>query len=893
MPNDIVIRFAADTKQAEAGFNRLKQKGNELATSLTSSFSSTVKTLAGLFGTGLSIQVFYSLEKAVRKTASESVEAASGLARLRNELAQIAIVSQASFTEVSNIAKALLNVGLSPGQLASSIKPLIDYLRITGDQAELATDKIGTLAREFYGLSRLDEGIRKITELLIRLTRSSRASTLELLEAAFGKVASQARELGVSLDELLTLLATLLDFGFTADQAAQTVHQLFLTIQKGEDTFRKWGIAVRDSQGNLRPLIAILTDLNRVSKQLGISPTQLALSLGIPAKSVAGFASLIKDVERFQKLLNEAGVDISQFARNLTPPLERFFNELIARLYAFTTGLFEALSQLYELPKAIGLASLQTNALTTSFSGLIAGLLTFATRGITGFKALGGAVRILITGLRTGLTLLGRFFIIFTALELLFRGLSFIWESLRTSTPEWLRNILDPLLRSGEAIEKEQKQEEARKRAVALDDYRKLVDLLKQVQTLGKAGFAFVPTEQIAPQIRSLIESVEERLKKAETPEEREPIEEFLGRLRALRLLAEEGGVGVERLETELNNLLEIITKINPEFKDLVKQFEDVNKTGVIAVDQLEKVASALNRIVVLYRGQLFDLEKPLHALTQEELAFVDSYALMLRQGEQRKRAEEIINNLLSEQVDKTRQLVEFYKVIVEALSRSKGQTILKLFGIEAPVTEWQKIAELLDTQIAKGIGGFRDKVEEARKKIELLREGFQGVDLDIEMAIWKLRQLELPEKFIKDIREAFTLEHQLKLVENALEELDQKARQSAEGFKRVTKETVEALQATVGPEKAIEWLQLQEEQLLGRIKDIEEALSPSDLSNAIAGAFVQGSREAYSTIVQAILQAQKPPDQQLTLMNQQLAELRQMLAELRQMKAILQEAAQ
>lgn len=172
----------------------------------------------------------------------------------------------------------------------------------------------GVVAGATAAVYALKSAIDRMDEL------SKSAQKIGVTTEALSKLAYAADLSDVSIEQLQGGLAKLVKFQAEAAQGAD----------KNAETFAAFGIAIKDSAGNLRGTEAVFSDFAEVFKNLPDGPEKTALALRVFGKAGAelipllnegkdGLAGLGDEAERFGKVIStQAGKEAEEFNDNLT-----------------------------------------------------------------------------------------------------------------------------------------------------------------------------------------------------------------------------------------------------------------------------------------------------------------------------------------------------------------------------------------------------------------------------------------------------------------------------------------------------------------------------------------------------------------------------------------------
>ena len=182
---------------------------------------------------------------------------------------------------------------------------------------------------------------------------------IEQLSASFRKVGPIASQMGQTFGDTAAILGTLGNAGIQAEEAGTALRRLFLNLDvdagKSNSILKKFGINVRDVNGEFRPLIDIFKDISKVS----IEPAQRIKLFGARALAAAN-------------VIENAVEGLDDFSASLENDVGRAAAVAAARLEGFNGAV------------KIMKSALEGLAIAIANSGLL-GFLTKAVKGLTVF----------------------------------------------------------------------------------------------------------------------------------------------------------------------------------------------------------------------------------------------------------------------------------------------------------------------------------------------------------------------------------------------------------------------------------------------------------------------------------------------------------------------------
>lgn len=292
---------------------------------------------------------------------------------IMRESERVAIETIFNTTEVAEGAKALAQAGLSAEQITESLSGKISTLGSVArfaqneqiDLAEATEQLTGGIYAAGLEVDRLGE----LTDKFTYVSNATNASAVQVAQSFSNRAAPAMRAYGQSIDQTLTVLSLLSKAnirGLTGgEQAGIMARFITQAYGKATETWKKYGIAMEDAEGNQQKFthtLAQLTELwNNLAERRGIAAAQnffrdelklterssAALRQIMPQINQMGdtTAEMIAGLDQMEgQIANSAGAmerQASVFTNTLSFQFEQFWNEVsaLARRYAEPMGL--------------------------------------------------------------------------------------------------------------------------------------------------------------------------------------------------------------------------------------------------------------------------------------------------------------------------------------------------------------------------------------------------------------------------------------------------------------------------------------------------------------------------------------------------------------------------
>lgn len=292
---DVLLSVAADTRQFEKDIQRaasrisldLNTKGfsqplGKISGQLGEFEKSLAASNARVIAFGASAGAIYAVQKALDETFKSFVNVektlieinsilnvnSSSLKKFGNDLFDVAKNTGQGFDTVSKSALEFSRQGLSVEDTLKRTNDALILTRLSGLDVVSSTEAI-TAALNSFNLSA--ESSSSLINKLVAVDQSFSVSSADLAEA-IKRVGSSAQDAGVSLDQLIAIVTaaqqTTSRGGAVIGNSLKTI---FTRLQRPEvlDALDQLGVKTRDAEGNIAPLIQILSQLSSVYQTLG------------------------------------------------------------------------------------------------------------------------------------------------------------------------------------------------------------------------------------------------------------------------------------------------------------------------------------------------------------------------------------------------------------------------------------------------------------------------------------------------------------------------------------------------------------------------------------------------------------------------------------------------
>ena len=167
---------------------------------------------------------------------------------------------------VAHAFETLILAGLNAEQALASVGAALNLATVGGTSVEKSAS---TLVSVGSSIGYAAEGFSRIGDVISK-TAALSMSSVETLSEAFKSASSVSKLYGVSLEDIATSLGVLSNLGIQGTAAGTALKNMYKELasesEKVQKTFAKMGMSsdsLRDAAGNFKPLIAMVSELDK------------------------------------------------------------------------------------------------------------------------------------------------------------------------------------------------------------------------------------------------------------------------------------------------------------------------------------------------------------------------------------------------------------------------------------------------------------------------------------------------------------------------------------------------------------------------------------------------------------------------------------------------------
>jgi TP901 family phage tail tape measure protein len=263
---------------------------------------------------------------------TNSISIMSGVTpEIRSEMEETAkVIAQTTRTSATDAAEAyyfLASAGLNAKDSIAALPQVQKFATAGNFNMAKATD-LATDAQSALGLAvgTTDEklaGLTRVTDSLVKASTLANATVEQFSLSLTTKAGAALSLLNKDVEEGVAVLAAYADIGIKGELAGERLDIMLRELQKSSinnaEAWDEMGISLYDSQGNMKPLVNILEDLNgKVGDMSDEQRNATFTAMGFRAQSMGAITPLLAvtdKIRRYEKELRNAGGTTEEVAK--------------------------------------------------------------------------------------------------------------------------------------------------------------------------------------------------------------------------------------------------------------------------------------------------------------------------------------------------------------------------------------------------------------------------------------------------------------------------------------------------------------------------------------------------------------------------------------------------
>jgi len=245
------------------------------------------------------------------------------LTALKKQSRDLGASTAFSASDVGRGQAFLAMAGFTPESVGKAIPDMLNLALANGMDLGRTSDISSNLLSSF-GLA--PDQMGRLADVLTATTTRANVD-LEMLGDSMKYVAPQARAMGVSLEQAAAMAGLLGNVGIQGSQAGTTLRAMLTRLAAptgaAAGALKELGVNAKDTQGDLRDVPRILSDVAKATENMGNADRAMYLKQIFGEEPGAGMAELIAQqgaagIEKFTEILTQAGGENARVAKIMT-----------------------------------------------------------------------------------------------------------------------------------------------------------------------------------------------------------------------------------------------------------------------------------------------------------------------------------------------------------------------------------------------------------------------------------------------------------------------------------------------------------------------------------------------------------------------------------------------
>lgn len=242
---------------------------------------------------GLSVKLFAGFEQQMARVKALTGASGDEFAKLEAKAKELGAATIFSASQAAEAMSFFALAGFKTDQILKAVGPTLDLAAAgqieIGEAADIAT-------KIMAGMGIASDDLGRAVDVMAKAMTTANTDLLMLGEA-FKFVGPMAKSAGISLEEITAAIQLLSNAGVQGEMAGTTLRGMLLSLTspsaEAQSELQRLGIRVLDTAGNVRPLVDIITDLERSLTGVGSGEKLRVLGTIFPARQAAGAAELV------------------------------------------------------------------------------------------------------------------------------------------------------------------------------------------------------------------------------------------------------------------------------------------------------------------------------------------------------------------------------------------------------------------------------------------------------------------------------------------------------------------------------------------------------------------------------------------------------------------------
>ena len=355
-----------------------------------------------------SLEAGMAFEKGMSVVEALSGATGADLRSLNEKAQELGRNTQFTATNITEMMKYMALAGWDTHEMLEGIDGIWQLAAASGEDfarvADIVTDAVTAMGMKTSESTRLVD--------VMAATATSSNTTIGLMGEAFQYVAPIAGNLNYSIEDLSLAMGTLADNGIKGEKAGVALRNIITRLidppKKAKEWIDKLGISVKDSQGNMLPFSAVISQLHEKFSKLSETQKVEAATTIVGKQAVAGFLSIVNtapgNLTKLKTAINQSEGAGKKMADTMMNNGKGAITLLTSKIEGLQIALYKKLKPTFD--EAIGVANNMADAFKFLIdnSTAVMGVFSSLTTGMTAFKLAGVDFVDVFKKIKTGIT---------------------------------------------------------------------------------------------------------------------------------------------------------------------------------------------------------------------------------------------------------------------------------------------------------------------------------------------------------------------------------------------------------------------------------------------------------------------------------------------------------
>ena len=330
-------------EEASSNFKKFGEGAKKVGSSLT---THVTLPLAGVAAASTAVGMEF--EAQMDKVAAISGATGEDFKKLKAKAEEMGAKTKFSASEAGQGLEYMAMAGWKTGDMLNGIEPILNLAIASGEELGTTSD-IVTDALTAFGLTAKDAGM--FSDVLA--AASSNANTnVGMMGETFKYAAPVCGALGYNAKDTALAIGLMANSGIKASQAGTALRAGLTNLVKPTDSMAavmdKYGISLKDSNGNMKSFKTVMEDLRTKFGKLDKSTQAAAVSTLFGKEAMSGWLAIInassQDFDKLSGAIDKSEGATAQMAKTMSENAKGSIAEMKSALEGAAIKVFEALS---------------------------------------------------------------------------------------------------------------------------------------------------------------------------------------------------------------------------------------------------------------------------------------------------------------------------------------------------------------------------------------------------------------------------------------------------------------------------------------------------------------------------------------------------------------------